>query len=477
MGRFSLWRAIRQAWCEHDMKASGSFDQSEEACQKCGLLNGVSGYWYGHDLRPKSSPPPIKEPSKTVKTIGRKNIYVCDTCQYSFITIDLDNGIPPYMSSCQRPVACQGMAKSKFYTIDQGLPAEYGWYKPDKDELVLLEAIFSGTKSYVERGGLVLKKLIKEEPKMCQSEMAMDDHDENEKLLPKYGKEFQVPKDIQPNHTKADQTDLGDFADEPTDQAMTAERYEKMALRTMADQWVIRARMILGVDKNDAPVFKGERTHDSSVKMTQIDNAARGMAGDVGEVNSCIQACLEYGKPLDLVNLLEELGDVQWRIIQMCNAVGFTLEQVFKANIAKLKKRYPNEYSDFLADEDNRDRKVEAEAITHVTTPINPEYTAEPEPLPKYGQKFHIIEARNVNVMPEGTIVSGIQVAPTETTRYGVSGLIAPNTAKSQTGQGFAEPPLERDSSYTGNCSKCGKPTHHSNTTGVCPDCYRPNGR
>lgn len=130
---------------------------------------------------------------------------------------------------------------------------------------------------------------------------------------------------------------------------MTPAEYQERALRTMANQASI-------CNRNNA-------AHDS-VKMTQLNNAARGMAGDVGEVNTCVQRCLEYGKPLDLVNLKEELGDVLWRIVQACDAVGFTLEEVMQANIAKLSKRYPEKYTDELAAEENRNRDAERQAVS-----------------------------------------------------------------------------------------------------------------
>lgn len=141
---------------------------------------------------------------------------------------------------------------------------------------------------------------------------------------------------------------------------MNTNDYQRSALRTMADQNLIRERNYAGIDK------KGDMQIISTRALTQLDNAARGMAGDVGEVNGCVQKCLEYGQQLDLVNLKEELGDVLWRIVQACDAVGFTLEEVMEANIAKLAKRYPDKYTDFLAAEENRDREGERQAISQL---------------------------------------------------------------------------------------------------------------
>ena len=129
-----------------------------------------------------------------------------------------------------------------------------------------------------------------------------------------------------------------------------AMNYVKLAMRTQASQEKIR-----------------ERNYQLGTQATQLNNAARGMAGDVGEVNTCIQNWLEYGKPLDTANLKEELGDVMWRIAQMCDAMGWSLEEVQAANIAKLKARYPEKYSDEQADPDARDKEAEKKAIVLVS--------------------------------------------------------------------------------------------------------------
>jgi NTP pyrophosphatase (non-canonical NTP hydrolase) len=102
---------------------------------------------------------------------------------------------------------------------------------------------------------------------------------------------------------------------------------------------------------------------DYGVKAMQLDNAARGMADDVGEVNGCIKKYIEYGQPLDEVNLLEELGDVLWRIGQAAAAIGKTLQDVIDANVRKLNKRYKGALTEAEALESNRNREAEKKAI------------------------------------------------------------------------------------------------------------------
>lgn len=127
---------------------------------------------------------------------------------------------------------------------------------------------------------------------------------------------------------------------------MTPNEYQQLALRTQADQWVIR-----------------QRIYNTGVKATQLDNAARGLADDSGELSSAVKKWLEYGQPLDETNVIEEIGDCLWRLAQACEAIGITLEDAMRANIAKLARRYPNKYEDRLAAEDGRDRSAERVAM------------------------------------------------------------------------------------------------------------------
>ena len=72
-----------------------------------------------------------------------------------------------------------------------------------------------------------------------------------------------------------------------------------------------------------------------------------GLTGEAGEVADIIKKHLSGSKELDLTHLKEELGDVLWYIAEACDCFGFTLEDVAKFNIEKLKKRHPNGFSGY----------------------------------------------------------------------------------------------------------------------------------
>lgn len=75
-------------------------------------------------------------------------------------------------------------------------------------------------------------------------------------------------------------------------------------------------------------------------------HAAYGLSGEAGEFADCIKKHQIYGKDFDRDNAIEELGDILWFVALACNALGTTMDQVAQANIDKLRKRYPDKYTD-----------------------------------------------------------------------------------------------------------------------------------
>lgn len=81
-------------------------------------------------------------------------------------------------------------------------------------------------------------------------------------------------------------------------------------------------------------------------------HAAMGIAGEAGELTDAIKKHIVYNKPLDLVNVIEELGDLRFYMQALMNLYGITEQQVLQYNAAKLMVRYEGlEYSDRAAQE------------------------------------------------------------------------------------------------------------------------------
>jgi NTP pyrophosphatase (non-canonical NTP hydrolase) len=75
-------------------------------------------------------------------------------------------------------------------------------------------------------------------------------------------------------------------------------------------------------------------------------HAAVGIAGEAGELLDAIKKVWVYDKPIDRENIIEELGDIEWYMQALRSLLEITREETIAANIAKLRKRYPDGYSD-----------------------------------------------------------------------------------------------------------------------------------
>ena len=53
---------------------------------------------------------------------------------------------------------------------------------------------------------------------------------------------------------------------------------------------------------------------------------------------------VHQGHALDVGDMLLELGDVLWFVAEVCDCYGLSMDEVAKANIAKLQARYLKEF-------------------------------------------------------------------------------------------------------------------------------------
>lgn len=101
--------------------------------------------------------------------IERRNAYFCKKCRKVTITVDIDEGVTPAFIKC--PHCKKDMAGSFMYQIPgcmyfeyvpnigmQLLIADYEWYKPKDNEIVLLS---DAEKDHVKNGGLLMRRRTK----------------------------------------------------------------------------------------------------------------------------------------------------------------------------------------------------------------------------------------------------------------------------------------------------------------------------
>lgn len=98
-----------------------------------------------------------------------------------------------------------------------------------------------------------------------------------------------------------------------------------------------------------------------------LEHMVLGICGEAGEIADAVKKSSIYGKPLDRQNIVEELGDIEFYLAGLRQMLGITFKEVFEANVAKLKARYPSGYTDAAAIE-RADKAAEIKTID-VTSP------------------------------------------------------------------------------------------------------------
>jgi NTP pyrophosphatase (non-canonical NTP hydrolase) len=92
-------------------------------------------------------------------------------------------------------------------------------------------------------------------------------------------------------------------------------------------------------------------------EMTHLLHGSIGIATESGEILDAIKKHIYYGKPLDKVNLKEEIGDVLWYCALLLRNLDSSFEEVAETNIKKLRARFGDKFSEF--DAQNRDLETE----------------------------------------------------------------------------------------------------------------------
>jgi NTP pyrophosphatase (non-canonical NTP hydrolase) len=100
---------------------------------------------------------------------------------------------------------------------------------------------------------------------------------------------------------------------------MTLDDYERAALRTVNPKLSEEERLL---------------------------DAAAGLAEESGEILGLVRKHVYQSHALQRDKLTIELGDALWCLAMTAKSAGITLEQVAAANVAKLRTRYPDGYSD-----------------------------------------------------------------------------------------------------------------------------------
>jgi len=107
------------------------------------------------------------------------------------------------------------------------------------------------------------------------------------------------------------------------------------------------------------------RTESTVFNMEDGDarllHAGIGLATESGEFLDALKKHVFYGKPLDRTNLKEEVGDLMWYCAIALDELDSTFSEVQDTNIAKLRARYPDKFTEERAE--TRDLVKEREIL------------------------------------------------------------------------------------------------------------------
>ncbi|MBC8496847.1 MAG: nucleoside triphosphate pyrophosphohydrolase family protein [Anaerolineales bacterium] len=74
--------------------------------------------------------------------------------------------------------------------------------------------------------------------------------------------------------------------------------------------------------------------------------AALGLAGEAGEFANIVKKLTAHGHDISPDILADELGDVMWYVAEAATAIGIPLGEIAQNNVDKLRKRYPEGFSE-----------------------------------------------------------------------------------------------------------------------------------
>ena len=98
-------------------------------------------------------------------------------------------------------------------------------------------------------------------------------------------------------------------------------------------------------------------------KQAHLLHMAVGISGEAGELLDAVKKHAIYQKPLDITNVVEELGDLEFFMEGLRSTLGISRDEVLAKNINKLSARYhkglySNEQAQARADKHHNDSPV-----------------------------------------------------------------------------------------------------------------------
>lgn len=95
--------------------------------------------------------------------------------------------------------------------------------------------------------------------------------------------------------------------------------------------------------------YKTVQARMADPTFAKLMHAAMGMVTEAAEFMDMLKKHAMYGKPIDEVNALEEIGDQFWYQSLALKTLNADFARVMERNIAKLRARFPEKFTEARA--------------------------------------------------------------------------------------------------------------------------------
>lgn len=104
--------------------------------------------------------------------------------------------------------------------------------------------------------------------------------------------------------------------------------------------------IVAALDDLKRYVTSKEEHKEANVALEVNPRLFHAIIGIATEATELLEALNDPSGEIDTVNLIEELGDLNWYEAIACDAMNVSLEDVLTRNIEKLQARFPDKYND-----------------------------------------------------------------------------------------------------------------------------------
>lgn len=103
---------------------------------------------------------------------------------------------------------------------------------------------------------------------------------------------------------------------------------------------------VLRTESIDFDAIRGRLGDTTIIRML---HSTLGLVTEAAEVADMLKKHIFYGKPFDVINAKEEIGDSLWYIGLAVDILNTTMDDIMTKNIDKLAKRYPDKFTEHNA--------------------------------------------------------------------------------------------------------------------------------